>query len=219
MQMTSKVLSKAVKQSIRGLYLVTDRELCLHHSLETVVNLSIRGGVSMIQLREKSANTREFLNLALAIKERLLNTNVPLIINDRVDIALAANADGVHLGQSDMPARVARQMLGNNSIIGLSVETEDDFLAIHTETNIDYIGVSPVFSTPTKTDTQKPWGLEGLRKLRTGTKLPLVAIGGINSTNAKEIISAGADSLAVVSYLCSAEDPELNARTLARLFL
>jgi thiamine-phosphate pyrophosphorylase len=215
---SSLITKKDKKKPIRGLYLVTDRGLCTHHNLTTIIEQSVRGGVSMVQLREKSANTKEFLELALQIKLILKNTNAKLIINDRIDIALASRADGIHLGQSDMPVTIARELLGENAIIGLSLENLDQLAQIPQNAKVDYIGVSPIFKTPTKTDTKSVWGINGLKSLRHLTEIPLVAIGGINSSNAKSVIAAGADSLAVVSYLCSSTDPKSNAEEILAQF-
>jgi thiamine-phosphate pyrophosphorylase len=170
-----------------------------------------------VQVREKTASTREVLNQALALKPVLASAGIPLIINDRVDIALAAGADGVHLGQSDMPYDTARRLMGPDAIIGLSVETWADVKAAQ-NLDVDYLGVSPVFATPTKTDTQSPWGLDGLARIRAYSRHSLVAIGGLNAANAKEIIQAGADAVAVVSAICSAEDPFTAARNLVHCF-
>ncbi len=213
--MTSKVSSNQnPKFLVSGLYLVTDSNLCLYHSLTTVIEEAVAGGVSIVQLREKSSNTRDFLNLAIEVKGILKEKKIPLIINDRVDVAMAIGADGVHLGQSDMPVDIARRLLGENAIIGLSLETETQLEKIPKLGNIDYLGISPIFTTPTKTDTKEPWGINGLIKIRKKTNLPLVAIGGINLTNAKQVSQAGANALAVVSYLCSAKDPKQNAKEL-----
>lgn len=206
---------------INGVYLVTDRPLCFHHNLAEVVRLSALGGVNLVQLREKETNSREFLELAKHIKEILTPFQVPLLINDRIDICLAAGADGVHLGQSDLPWMEARRLLGSSAIIGLSLETKEDYHSlIQTEPkpNLDYIAVSPVFDTATKTNTKPAWGLEGLHWLRTQTTIPIVAIGGIKESNAKSVIEAGADSLAVVSAICSAKDPKFVTETLSKKF-
>ena len=194
-----------------SLYLVTDRDLAGEKSLEDVVFAAVRGGVTAVQLREKECTTLEYISLAKRIKRLLENSPVPLIINDRIDVALASNADGVHVGQSDMPYSEARRIMGPNSIIGLTVETmEQARLAEHTDT--DYLGVSTIYATPTKTDTINEWGLKGLKELRTQTDKPLVAIGGINSKNAADVIKAGADGIAVVSAICASSDPESSAR-------
>ena len=198
---------------MQGIYLVTDQTLCLGRPLTSVVADAVRAGVACVQLREKTASTRKFLNQALALKPVLASAGIPLIINDRVDVALAAGADGVHLGQSDMPYDAARRLMGPDAIIGLSVETWADVVAAQ-NLDVAYLGVSPVFATPTKTDTQSPWGLDGLARIREYSRHSLVAIGGLNATNAKDIIQAGADAVAVVSAICSAEDPFTAARNL-----
>ena len=198
---------------MKGIYLVTDTGACKGKSLESVVSDAIRAGVAVVQLREKKADTRDFLEKALALKAIQKPAGVPLIINDRLDIALAAGADGVHLGQSDMPYAHARRFLGSKAIIGLSVETWEDVEEAQ-KLDVDYLGVSPVFPTPTKTDTKEPWGLEGLQKIKKFSRHPLVAIGGINESNSLDLIRAGADCLAVVSAICSADDPFLATRQL-----
>lgn len=195
------------------LYLVTDRNLSSPRSVDEIVRLTVRGGVTAVQLREKETSTREFIALARKIKELLANTHIPLIINDRVDVALAIDADGVHLGQSDMPYTDARRILGKEKIIGLSVETLDQALEAE-KLDVDYLGVSPVFQTPTKTDVHTAWGLDGLKHLRSLSHHTLVAIGGINASNARAVLEAGADGLAVVSALCAAPDPYAAAQEL-----
>ncbi len=202
---------------MKGIYLVTDEAACKGNSLESVVASAVRAGVSCVQLREKKIGTRLFLQKATALLAILKPMEIPLIINDRVDIALASGADGVHLGQSDMPYAQARRLMGPSAIIGLSVETWEDVEKAQ-DLDVDYLGVSPVFSTPTKTDTKDPWGLDGLQKIRSFSRHPLVAIGGIDASNAVDIIHAGADSLAVVSAICSAKDPFEATRQLVRMF-
>ena len=189
------------------LCLVTDEKLCLGKSLFSVIQQAVEGGITMVQLREKNINTREFIIKALKIKELLKPYNIPLIINDRIDIALAVMADGVHIGQKDMPFTIARKIIPQNMIIGLSVENIEQ--AIEAEDyKLDYLGVSPIFSTPSKTDISTQWGLEGLRELRKVSSHKLIAIGGINASNAGSIIDAGADGLAVISAICSAAEPK-----------
>lgn len=200
-----------------GVYLVTDRELCLGRPLDEVVPAAVRGGAGAVQLREKHADSREFLALARALVSRLQPMGIPLIVNDRADIALAAGAAGLHVGQSDLPPEDARRLMGENAIIGLSVETREELLAAE-KLDIDYVGISPVFATPTKTDTLAPWGLDGLRWAREHSPLTLVAIGGIHRENAAAVLEAGAHSLAVVSEICSADSPEEAARGLKALF-
>lgn len=196
-----------------SLYLVTDRGLSLGRSIDWVVEKAVKGGVSMVQLREKEGTARAFYEQAIRLKKLLAPYRVPLIINDRLDIALACDADGVHIGQSDIPCPVVRKLLGRNKIIGLSVES----IADAEEANlleVDYIGISPVFSTLTKTDTAPELGLEGVRRITAISKHPSVGIGGINLRNADEIIKAGAEGIAVVSAIMSANDPEQAAQLL-----
>jgi len=196
---------------MRGLYLVTDRELCGNKPLEEVVMQAVKGGASYVQLREKEISTRAFVEEAMKIKNLLRPYHVPLIINDRVDVALACGAEGVHIGQDDMPYEIARKLMGKNAIIGLSVETWED-VEISQTLDVDYIGVSPVFATPTKTDTKGAWGLKGLARIKAFSRHPLVVIGGINEANVKEVVKAGAPCVAVVSAICSAQNPEVAAR-------
>lgn len=185
------------------LYLVTDRELSLGRSLEDVVSEAVEGGVTVVQLREKEASTGEFVSLARRLMELLKPLGIPLIINDRIDVALAVDADGVHIGQSDMPYEDARRILGPDKIIGLSVENFDDIERANA-LDVDYIGISPVYGTPTKTDTAEPFGLDGLRKAVEMSVHPAVAIGGMNSSTIGDVMAAGADGVAVVSAICSA---------------
>ena len=193
-----------------SLYLVTDRALSLGRSTVEVVRAAIRGGVSCVQLREKGCSTREFMDEARLLKALLAGTGVPLFINDRLDVALAVGADGVHLGQNDLPIADARRLVGNRMIIGISAESVADAIRAEAE-GADYIGASPVFTTPTKTDTAPPLGLDGLRAIRRAVQLPLVAIGGINADNAAAVLRAGADGLAVVSAIVSAPCPRTAA--------
>jgi thiamine-phosphate pyrophosphorylase len=194
------------------LYLVTDQASLRGRTLADVVLAAVTGGVRCVQLREKALATRDFVALALAVKDLLAPFDVPLIINDRLDVALACGAQGVHLGQSDMPVALARQLLPPEVFIGLSVENLAD-VARAAGQPVDYLGISPVYATPTKTDTARPWGLAGVRQVRALTRLPLVAIGGIHQGNAAQVLQAGADGLAVVSAICSAADPQAAAQS------
>lgn len=199
--------------NILSLYLVTDRSLSLGRTLEEVVSEAVAGGVTIVQLREKDAPTGEFLELAQRLKEILRPYGVPLIINDRVDIALAVDSDGLHIGQSDMPYDIARKLLGPDKIIGLSVESMDDLIAAN-ELDVDYIGISPVFATPTKTDTAVPFGIEGLREAVRLSVHPTVGIGGMNRDTVSDVIATGCDGIAVVSAISSAESPRAAAAEL-----
>ena len=188
-----------------SLYLVTDRDLSQGRSLDEVVYEAVKGGVTIVQLREKAAPTGEFVSLARRLMQLLKPLHIPLIINDRVDVALAVDADGVHIGQSDMSYEDARRLLGPDKIIGLSVESFED-IEMADRLDVDYIGISPVYGTPTKTDTAEPFGIEGLRKALEMSVHPAVAIGGMNASTSGEVIAAGTDGVAVVSAICSAEN-------------
>ncbi|GAI86278.1 unnamed protein product, partial [marine sediment metagenome] len=156
------------------LYLVTDEKMSLDRDISYVVEQAVEGGVTMVQLREKELNTREFIKRSLNLKKLLSKYDVPLIINDRIDIALAVEADGVHVGQSDMPYEYVKRLIPEKMMLGLSVETLDQ--AVEAEKyDLDYLSVSPVFFTPTKTNLYREWGIEGLRKLRSITKHKLIA--------------------------------------------
>jgi thiamine-phosphate pyrophosphorylase len=198
------------------LYLVTDQALTRGRPLADVVAAAVQGGVTCVQLREKQLGTREFLAQALILKALLAPQGIPLVINDRIDIAMACGADGVHLGQNDLPVDEARKLLPPGVFIGWSVESMDD-VQQSAALPVDYLGVSPIFSTPTKTDTKDPWGLEGLAVVRATTRLPLVAIGGIHAGNARDVLSAGANGLAVVSAICTADNPQAAAIALRAL--
>lgn len=208
--------AQGLPQHALRLYLVTDQSSAGERTLMDVVAAAVQGGVTCVQLREKQLNTRDFLAQAMMLKALLAPHDIPLVINDRIDVALACGAQGVHLGQSDMPVLQARRLLPPEVFIGWSVETMED-VARSASLPVDYLGVSPIHATPTKTDTQRPWGLEGLRQVRSATALPLVAIGGIHAANARAVLLAGADGLAVVSALCAAQDPCAAAAALRKL--
>lgn len=202
-----------MNKDLLKLYLVTDRPLSLGRDIEEIVREAVEGGATIVQLREKECPTGEFVTLARRLKALLAPLGVPLIINDRVDVALAADADGVHIGQSDMPYEDARRLLGYDKIIGLSVENFED-LERANALDVDYIGISPVYGTPTKNDTAEPFGLEGLQRAVALSVHPTVAIGGMNASTIGEVIAAGADGVAVVSAICSAPSPREAAQEL-----
>ncbi|MDQ1772475.1 thiamine phosphate synthase [Labilibaculum sp. A4] len=198
------------------LYLVTDSDLANGKPLAEIIEAAIKGGVSMVQIREKNSTTREFYELIMSVKHILKVYNVPLIVNDRLDIALAVDADGLHIGQSDLPYKEARKILGFDKIIGLSVESIKQAREAN-DLDVDYIGLSPVFSTQTKSDIAKPLGLDGIKEIASFSKHPCVAIGGINKNNLGSIIEAGADGVALVSAIISQEYPEKAARELKKI--
>lgn len=202
------------------LYLVTDGLLSRGRSSLEVVAAAIRGGVTMVQYREKGATTRAMIEEAGALLGLCRSGGVPLIINDRADVAVAVGADGLHVGQDDMPVALARRLIGDGGILGVSAGSPDEARRA-AEEGADYIGASPIFATPTKPDATAPLGLEGLRALAAsmraaGRRLPIVAIGGINEANAAAIIGAGAEGIAVVSAIVSAPDVEAASRSLRR---
>jgi thiamine-phosphate pyrophosphorylase len=203
-------------RDVLRLYLVTDNALARGRPLLDIVRAAVEGGVTCVQLREKELSTRDFLHQATRLMQMLAPHRVPLVINDRIDIALACGAHGVHLGQSDLPAAQARRLLPAGTFIGLSVENLDQVEEAST-LPVDYLGISPVFETATKVDAPTPWGIERLQLARALSPLPMVAIGGINEGNARTVLRAGADGLAVVSALCAADDPRDAAKRLRRL--
>lgn len=199
--MTQRLSADALK-----LYLVTDRPLALGRDIAWVVEEAVKGGVTMVQLREKDIDTRDFIRLGLELKAVLKPLGIPLIINDRVDVALAIDADGVHIGQSDMPYDIARKLLGPDKIIGLSVENMEEVEEANA-IDVDYIGISPVYLTATKTDTAAAFGLDGVRKATALSVHPSVGIGGMNLSTSAEVMRCGADGVAVVSAIMSADSP------------
>lgn len=194
-----------------SLYLVTDPALCAERGLEATVMAAVRGGVSVVQLRDKHASDEEMIAQAIRLKALLDEYEVPLIINDRIEVALASGADGLHIGQSDGDPVEARRRLGEDALIGLSVQTLEQLKAVDVE-RIDYLGLGPVYATATKPDHAAPLGLDGLRQLVRSSPLPTVAIGGLSLINAREVMASGTDGLAVVSALCSAADPAAAAQ-------
>ena len=199
-----------------SLYLVTDRPLSGGRDMAWIVREAAAGGVTMVQLREKECSTAEFIALARELKRALSPLGIPLIINDRVDVALAVDADGVHIGQSDMPYDVARRLLGPDKIIGLSVETMEEVIATNA-LDVDYIGISPVYATPTKTDTLAPFGLEGIEEVMRLSRHRCVAIGGMNRDPIGEVSARGVEGVAVVSAIVAAESPREVSEELAAI--
>jgi thiamine-phosphate pyrophosphorylase len=199
-----------------SLYLVTDSDLSLGRPLAQIVRAAVEGGVTCVQVREKACSTREYIERLMPVRALLQDRGVPLVVNDRLDVALALEADGIHLGQTDMPLNLAKRIAGDRLLIGISCESRRD--AIEAERGgADYVSVSPVFATPTKTDTAPALGLDGVRAIRAAVRVPVVAIGGINATNAADVIRAGADGICVVSAIVSAPDPAAAAASLRRL--
>jgi thiamine-phosphate pyrophosphorylase len=198
-----------------SLYLVADVDFAAGRDLAYLAGEAVLGGVTIVQLRAKGSGTREFLELAVRMAAVLKKRSVPLIINDRADIAMACGADGVHLGQDDMPLDKARQLLGKSKIIGVSANTLKEARDAERQ-SADYIGLGPIYATSTK-DTDLPvLGPEGIRRIRKKIGIPIIAIGGINAGNAAEVRKAGAAGLAVVSAILGTPDPRSAAANLKK---
>lgn len=193
------------------LCLVTDRGLAAGRPLGEIVAAALRGGVSMVQLREKEMATRAFVEEARALKALLAPHGAPLLINDRVDVALACGADGVHVGQSDMPVALARALLPKGAIIGLSITGAEDLARPDAE-EADYLGVGPIYAQATKADATAPLGVAGFAALRALSRKPMMVIGGITPDACAPLLAAGADGLAVVSAIIAARDPQAAAQ-------
>lgn len=198
-----------------GVYLVTDESLSTGRSTIETVEGAIRGGIDIVQLREKGTKARERYELGLELRDVTAAADVPLLVNDRVDLAASIDADGVHLGDDDLPIPAAREQLGEGAIIGRSVSTPEAARRAE-RTGADYLGVGAVFETNSKeTDPeQSNIGLERVREIRETTELPLVGIGGITPENAGRVVEAGADGVAVISAITAADDPERATRRL-----
>lgn len=196
-----------------SLYLVTDPAMTAARGLVETVRAAAAGGITMVQLRDKAAGDAELVALARSLVDALSGTPIPVIVNDRADIAAAAGAHGVHLGQDDGEPARARALLGPGAIIGQSAGDLAELARVDPGI-VDYVGIGPFATTATKGDAGAPLGAAGLARLRAATRLPAVAIGGIGPANAAQAIAAGADGVAVVSAICAAEDPEAAARAL-----
>ena len=198
-----------------SLYLVTDNSDDVEKFLKTIEE-GIKGGVSVVQIREKTADTLDFYNLALKVKDITTKYNVPLIINDRVDVALAIDADGVHVGQSDMPCDITRKLIGNDKILGVSAATIEEAQKAEMD-GADYIGTGAVFPTATKDDAPKITKKD-LKEVVDSIDIPVVAIGGITLDNAHELKDTGIAGLSVVSAIMSAENPKKASEELLNIF-
>ena len=198
-----------------SLYLVTDNSEDVDKFLNTIEE-AIKGGVTVVQIREKTADTLDFYNLALKVKEITSKYDVPLIVNDRVDIALAIDADGVHVGQSDMPCDVTRKLIGQNKILGVSAATVKEAKKAESD-GADYIGTGAVFPTATKDDADSVTKDE-LTEIVKSIDIPVVAIGGINLDNACELKGTGIAGLSVVSAIMSSDNPKKSSQELLNIF-
>lgn len=196
-----------------SLYLVTDPAMTARRGLLETVAAAIEGGVTMVQLRDKDGSSEAMIEAGRALHAVLGPRGIPLIINDRIDVAKAVGAEGIHLGQDDLSPATARALLGRRAIIGLTVDDARP-LAGYDPSAVDYVGISPLFSTGTKPDAGPALGVEAFAVLRRQLPCPVVAIGGITADNAGQAVAAGADGVAVVSAICAAPDPRAAARAL-----
>jgi len=196
------------------LYVITDEKVSRGRSHLQVAEAAIRGGADVLQLRDKEAPGGRLYRVALGLRKLTREAKVPFIVNDRLDIALAVDADGVHVGQADLPASVARGLLGPGKILGVSADTIEQ--AVRAERDgADYLGVGPVFEARgTKADAGAPLGLDRIARIRRRCRLPIVAIGGIDAGNARKVREAGADAAAVISGISAADDIERAVRRL-----
>lgn len=193
------------------LYVITDAKLSRGRSHLEVLRAAIAGGATIVQYREKEGSSLQMYREALEIRQMVREAGIPFIVNDRVDIALAVDADGVHVGQDDLPAPVARKLIGKEKILGVSATNLEE--AIQAERDgADYIGAGPVFATPTKPDAAPPIGLEGLAEICRRVSIPVVAIGSVNAENAAAVLEAGADGLAIISAIVGAPDVQAASR-------
>ncbi|MBB4102188.1 thiamine phosphate synthase [Allorhizobium borbori] len=198
-----------------SLYLVLDPDLCAGYGMVETTRAAIAGGATVVQLRDKQADTTRMIETGRALKAALAGTGVGLIVNDDVEAAIAIRADGLHIGQDDMTAAEARHLIGRDMVLGISVHTRD--LAAGVDPAVaDYVGAGPVFATATKPGHNKPVGFPGLTEIIAAAPVPSVAIGGLKAEHARPVFAAGAAGLCVVSAICGQPDPEGATRRLAR---
>jgi len=206
-----------VSPGLWRLYVITDERVSRGRSHLQIAEEAIWGGADAIQLRDKEASGGRLFSVALGLRRLTREAKIPFIVNDRLDVAMAVDADGVHVGQEDLPASVARRILVPGKILGVSAETVEEALAAQKD-GADYLGVGPVFEARgTKADAGAPLGLELVARIRKGCSLPIVAIGGINAENARSVMEAGADAVAVISAIVSADDIAQAAKNLKLL--
>ncbi|WP_229898589.1 thiamine phosphate synthase [Streptomyces finlayi] len=194
---------------------MTDTRLCGDRGVAATVAAAVRGGVTAVQLRDPGADARALFSLGRAIQGELHGTGVPLIVNDRLDVAVWLGADGVHLGQRDVSPEVARRLLGPDAYVGLSVSRAEQLAGVTDA--VDHLGVGPVFPQTTKPDADEPIGLDGLARIVRESPLPCVAIGGIGVAEVAGVMGSGAAGVAVVSAVCGRPDPEAAARSLVHV--
>ena len=200
-------------KNIGVLHVITDTTLQSRFTHAELAKLAIEGGADTVQFRQKHGTTRELIAMAQGMQAVCEQYKVPLIVNDRADIALAVGAMGAHFGQDDMPVSIGRQILSTNAIIGASARTEDKILAAISE-GADYIGFGPIYGTTSKSDAEMPKGLERLRRMCDIAACPVIAIGGITVQTTRDVIRAGAHGIAVISAVCAHSEPTVATRAL-----
>ena len=210
-------MTDRISPALWRLHVLTDPKASRGRSHLQVAEAAIAGGADVLQLRDKEASSGQLYQEALQLRKLTSDAKVPFIVNDRLDIALAVDADGLHVGQTDLPASVVRRILGPGKILGVSVDTVEEAILAEKD-GADYIGVGPVFEARgTKPDTCEPLGVDCIARIRRHCRLPIVAIGGINAENARKVREAGADGAAVISAIVSADDIAQAARRLKRI--
>ena len=200
-------------KQVGKLHILTDTVLQTRFSHMELAGLAIKGGADTIQLRQKSGSTREMIQVATQMKQLCADNGVTFIVNDRLDVAIAAEADGVHLGQDDFPIPIARELLGEERVIGGSASTMEEARKCLSE-GADYVGFGPVYPTTSKDDANPVTGIAMLKQVVEAISLPIIVIGGVSVENVPEVIGAGAHGIAVISAVCCQEDPEQATRTL-----
>ena len=199
-----------------SLYLVTDKRNKTDDEFLEIIEEAIKGGTTVVQIREKEGETLDFYNLALKVKEITSKYNVPLIVNDRIDVALAIKSEGVHIGQTDMPADVARSLIGDEMILGVSASTVEEARKAEKD-GADYIGTGAVFPTATKDDAPSITK-DDLKEVTGSINIPTVAIGGITLENASELAGTGISGISVVSAIMNSEDPKTASENLLKIY-
>ena len=205
----------AIDPSKLTLYLITDPHLCARFGVEQTVDAAVKGGTTMVQLRDKHASTEERVALASRLKPICTSHGAVLVINDDVEAAHISDVDGVHIGQGDMDVALARQTIGPDKIVGLSVETVTAARQV-SDGLVDYVGISPVYATPTKQDHKPPIGFDGLAEICAASPVYSVAVGGLKLADCHDVLATGVHGMAVVSAICGQDDPYAASLALAQ---
>ena len=205
----------AIDPSKLKLYLITDPHLCARFGVEQTVDAAVKGGTTMVQLRDKHASTEERVALAIRLKPICASHGAVLVINDDVEAAHISDVDGVHIGQGDMDVALARQTIGPDKIVGISVETVTAARQV-SDGLVDYVGISPVYATPTKQDHKPPIGFDGLAEICAASPVYSVAVGGLKLADCHDVLATGVHGMAVVSAICGQDDPYAASLALAQ---